>query len=77
RRLWPAAWPDALVGASTTSLNARTAGMNILPVYGFPRAMAFFTVLLMAVGASPGGTGGGLKTTTLWELFRAPRRVLT
>ena len=30
----------------------------------------------MLVGASPGGTGGGLKSTTLAELFRGVRRTL-
>lgn len=68
--------PRILVNASVTSVNARTAGMNIEPVYAFPRAMVFLVMLLMMVGASPAGTGGGLKTTTIYELFRAPWRAL-
>jgi trk system potassium uptake protein TrkH len=76
---WPALrrlWPKVLTGASITSINARTAGLSVLPVYDFPRTMSFFVMMLMAVGASPGGTGGGLKTTTVYELITAPRRLL-
>jgi trk system potassium uptake protein len=69
-------FPRVLTNAAVTSVNARTAGMPALPVYGFPRAMAFFVMLLMVVGASPGGTGGGLKTTTLHQLIDGPRRLL-
>ena len=68
--------PRILTNASITSLNARTAGMSIVPVTEFPRAMSFFVMLLMMVGASPAGTGGGLKTTTIYELLDAPRRML-
>jgi trk system potassium uptake protein TrkH len=77
---WPAAlgrlFPRILTTASVTSLNARTAGLAIYPAYQFPRSMAFFVMLLMMVGASPAGTGGGLKTTTVYELFMGPWRVL-
>lgn len=69
-------WPRVLVDASATSLNARTAGMNLLPVYTYPRALTFFLLPLMMIGASPGGTGGGLKTTTVYELFKAPARAM-
>jgi trk system potassium uptake protein TrkH len=65
-----------LIDASALSLDARTPGLAILPIYNFPRAMTFFLMLLMMVGASPAGTGGGLKTTTIYELFAAPVRAL-
>ena len=64
--------PTLLANASALSLDARTPGFAILPVYDFPRAMNFFLILLMIVGASPAGTGGGLKTTTLHQLLGAP-----
>ncbi|HEY7120308.1 MAG TPA: potassium transporter TrkG, partial [Tepidisphaeraceae bacterium] len=69
-------FPRIVVTASVSSLNARTAGLAIYPVYSFPRAMAFFVMLLMMIGASPSGTGGGLKTTTIYELLTGPVRVL-
>jgi trk system potassium uptake protein TrkH len=68
--------PTLLANASALSLDTRTPGLAILPVYSFPRAMNFFLILLMIVGASPAGTGGGLKTTTLHQLFRAPLAAL-
>lgn len=69
-------FPRILTTSSVTSLNARTAGLAVYPVYQFPRSMAFFVILLMMIGASPSGTGGGLKTTTVYELFAGPWRVL-
>ena len=69
-------WGTALANASATSVNARTAGLAMLPVYGFPRAMVVFVMVLMVVGASPGGTGGGLKTTSVYELFAGSIRAL-
>jgi trk system potassium uptake protein TrkH len=77
---WPRAFgrllPRVLTNAAVMSIDARTAGMAVLPVYSFPHTMAFLVMLLMAVGASPGGTGGGLKTTTVHELLTGPRRLL-
>jgi trk system potassium uptake protein TrkH len=69
-------WSRVLERASVMAVNVRTAGLNIFPVYVLPNALTFFLTLLMMVGASPGGTGGGLKTTTVWELINAPRRLL-
>ena len=46
------------------SVTARTAGFNTLPVGSFTQFTLFFLTLLMFIGASPGGTGGGIKTTT-------------
>lgn len=69
-------WPRILTNASVMSLNARTAGMDIFPDFAFPRPMLFLIMMLMLVGASPGGTGGGVKTTTLYELLTAPARIL-
>ena len=67
-------WRTVLLNASFAPLNARTLGLPIAPIHRDLAPMAFLTVLLMFVGASPGGTGGGLKTTTLHALFCAPRR---
>ena len=42
----------------------RTAGFNSVEVGNFAPATYLMTLLWMFIGASPGGTGGGLKTTT-------------
>ena len=47
----------------------RTAGFNTVPIGDMTSAGQFFTNLLMFIGASPGSTGGGVKTTTFGTLF--------
>jgi trk system potassium uptake protein TrkH len=68
-------FPEIVTRATATSINARTAGMNLFPI-AYPRSMSFFIMLLMMVGASPAGTGGGLKTTTVYEVCALPVRLL-
>lgn len=43
----------------------RTAGFNIINTNSMKTATLFFIMFLMFVGASPGSTGGGIKTCTL------------
>jgi trk system potassium uptake protein TrkH len=47
------------------AVTPRTAGFNTLDYGRATTATLFVTVLLMFVGASPGSTGGGIKTTSL------------
>ena len=47
------------------SVTTRTAGFNTVDLAALRPATLLFLCLLMFVGASPGSTGGGLKTTTL------------
>jgi trk system potassium uptake protein len=51
------------------SVSSRTAGFNLLPVDTFHPSVQAFLLLLMAIGANPASTGGGLKTTTVGVLF--------
>jgi len=44
---------------------ATTTGFNSVDIAALGTTSLFFTVIIMFVGASPGGTGGGIKTTTL------------
>ncbi len=46
------------------SVSARTAGFNTTRIAMLNPATLFFLTILMFIGASPGGTGGGIKTTT-------------
>ncbi|MEK5061632.1 MULTISPECIES: TrkH family potassium uptake protein [unclassified Paenibacillus] len=53
------------------SVTSRTAGANSLDIAGLRQATQFFIILLMFIGASPGSTGGGIKTTTFAILVGA------
>ncbi len=46
------------------SVSARTAGFNTTRISMLNPATLFFLTILMFIGASPGGTGGGIRTTT-------------
>jgi len=47
------------------SASARTAGFDTVSVGGMTSASLLILIPLMFIGASPGSTGGGIKTTTL------------
>jgi trk system potassium uptake protein TrkH len=53
------------------SVTPRTAGVNTVDIGGMRQATQFFTIILMFIGASPGSTGGGIKTTTFMTLMGA------
>jgi len=46
------------------SVTARTAGFNTVNTGSLTQATLFFITILMFIGASPGSTAGGIKTTT-------------
>lgn len=56
---------DKFLNAFFQSVMPRTAGFNALDVSKLGQATLFLTLTLMLVGTNPGGTGGGVKTTTL------------
>lgn len=62
-------WPEKLLNSFYQSVTARTAGFNTVDIGLISLPMAVFFLLLMFIGASPGSTGGGIKTTTLGILF--------
>lgn len=51
------------------SVTTRTAGFNTVDIAAFSQAGLFFAMVLMFIGASPGSTGGGIKTTTTFALL--------
>lgn len=59
------------------SITTRTAGFNTLPMTSFQAYTVYFMILLMFVGASPGSTGGGVKTTTFAILLESVRATLS
>ncbi len=62
--LWSLDWGERLLSAFFLSVSSRTAGFNTLDISLLSESTLFLLTLLMFVGASPGGTGGGIKTTT-------------
>jgi trk system potassium uptake protein TrkH len=60
------------------SITTRTAGFNTVPlsVETISDAGILLMIVLMFIGASPGGTGGGIKTTTFAALLAATRSTL-
>jgi trk system potassium uptake protein len=55
---------DKFVEAFFGSVSARTAGFNMIDITKWTYPTIFFMIFLMWIGASPGSTGGGIKTTT-------------
>ena len=53
-----------------------TVGFNTMPISALAQGAMLLVVLLMLVGASPSGTGGGLKTTTLTAVYAVMRSTL-
>ncbi|HIT89006.1 MAG TPA: H(+)-transporting ATPase [Candidatus Merdenecus merdavium] len=59
------------LGAFFFSTSARTAGFSTYPLSTFTNAGLFVLIILMFIGASPGSTGGGIKTTTFYTLIKS------
>lgn len=55
---------DKLWASLFQSVSTRTAGFNTIPMGALTAPTLFLYIILMFIGASPGSTGGGIKTTT-------------
>ncbi len=67
---------NKLLAAWFQSVTTRTAGFNTIDNAKLTINSLLVTMLLMFIGASPSGTGGGIKTTTLSILANCTRSVL-
>jgi trk system potassium uptake protein TrkH len=67
---------DKAIAAWFQSVTTRTAGFNTIDIGKMTTAGLFITMGLMFIGASPSGTGGGIKTTTLSIIASCTRSVL-
>lgn len=67
---------DKVLGAWFQSVTTRTAGFNTIDNGKMDISALLITMGLMFIGASPSGTGGGIKTTTLRILMNCTRSVL-
>ncbi|RPF47611.1 trk system potassium uptake protein TrkH [Hydrogenoanaerobacterium saccharovorans] len=59
------------LGAFFQSTAARTAGFSTYNLGKFTNAGLFILIILMFIGASPGSTGGGIKTTTFFTMLKS------
>jgi len=56
--------PSALLASAFQSVTARTCGFNTLDIGLLANPTLLLLMVLMFIGASPGSTGGGVKTTS-------------
>ncbi|WP_229522456.1 TrkH family potassium uptake protein [Paenibacillus monticola] len=69
--LGPLNFGSKILASFFQSVTPRTAGANTVDIAGLRQASQFFMVILMFIGASPGSTGGGIKTTTFTIMIGA------
>lgn len=62
-------WYDKLINGFFQSVTLRTAGFNTVPFSALGTPAYIVMITLMFIGGSPGGTAGGIKTTTIAVLF--------
>ncbi len=71
-------WDNSLRGMPLTGklvstlfqvVTPRTAGFNTMDFNSLSMASIFLMIILMFIGASPGSTGGGVKTSTVGVIF--------
>lgn len=67
----------SFMGSFFMSVSTRTAGFTMYNLGTFNDATIIIMCILMFIGASPGGTGGGIKTTTFALLLAYLRGVIT
>lgn len=75
-------WFEKLLFSWFQSVTVRTAGFNTIDLNGFGGHTILIMMILMIIGASPGSTGGGIKTTTFglivvsfWHNLKSSRHV--
>lgn len=74
--------PQKIWNSIFQSVTARTAGFNTLPIGEMSAPSMMVMIFLMFIGASPGSTGGGIKTctfavliATVYAMMKSKKRV--
>ncbi len=60
---------ERILASFFQAVTARTAGFHTMDLNTLSVASVFLLILLMFIGASPGSTGGGVKTSTFGVIF--------
>jgi trk system potassium uptake protein TrkH len=71
KTLGPLSLGGKLLASVFQAVTPRTAGSNTLNIPDLTISTLFLTIIFMFIGASPGSTGGGIKTTTFATLMGA------
>jgi trk system potassium uptake protein len=73
---------EAVIASFFQAVTTRTAGFNTVDISALNVPTLLMFIFLMFIGASPGSTGGGIKTTTftiillsVWATIRGKRNV--
>lgn len=74
--LAPLSFGNQIMAAWFQSVTPRTAGFNTIDIGKMTEVGLFLTMILMFIGASPGSTGGGIKTTTFFLLLTTTKSIL-
>ena len=71
------AWPERLLAAFFQVMTAMTTvGFDTVPIANLGSASILLLLVAMVMGASPSGTGGGIKSTTVAIFYGAVRGAL-
>lgn len=69
-------WKDKILASWFQSVTPRTAGFNTIPMDKLRNVTIFTLMILMFIGASPGSTGGGIKTSTTGVMILSIKSML-
>lgn len=67
---------NKIVASLFHAVSLRSAGFNVVPMAHITGPTVIFSIAFMFIGASPGSTGGGIKTTTAAVSVMALRAML-
>lgn len=67
---------EKIINAFFQAVTPRTAGFNSIPISQVSLITLSILMLLMYIGASPGSTGGGIKTTTIGVLIASLKAII-
>ncbi|HTY12816.1 MAG TPA: potassium transporter TrkG [Candidatus Omnitrophota bacterium] len=76
RTMGPLPLMDKIWASLFQAVSARTGGFHTIDLAGLTGPGIFTLIVLMFIGASPGGTGGGIKTTTFAVLLLTMRSTI-
>ncbi|MCM3766353.1 TrkH family potassium uptake protein [Neobacillus niacini] len=71
KTLQPLSFTGKILASLFQSITPRTAGANTLNIPDLTQSTLLLIIFLMFIGASPGSTGSGIKTTTFTTLIGA------